>query len=279
MKFFKKPAVAITIVVLVILACSTIGLLTSPSELPDVIFNDWIQDDAGLFSQQAEYLLEQLNSQLDKTFSSVMAVATVPQLHNYDIEDAAFDLAEEWGLGDRDMLLLIDKAAQTYYLAYGSEIGASIEASNAASQGLRDALDQHLSTAFFSGQSDDELALLISSVSTWYDRYAFDGADAQYYYTNPDANADDGFGFAALLVLIVLILLLSGFFSGMRRRRRYGTGPIFIPFWMPHCRHHTPPPGPHNDRGPHHRGGGGFGGRGGGFSGGGGFGGRGGGRR
>ena len=280
MKFFKKPAVAIVIVALVVLACSAIGLMTAPTPLPDVTFNNWVQDDADLLSAQSEALLTQTNDQLDKAYSSVMAVATVEQLQHYDMEDFALDLAEEWGLGDRDMLLVIEKASQTYYLAYGSEIGATIEGSDASLQTLESAFDSHLGTAFFSGQSDDEIALLINGVSSWYDRYA---AEPYYFYGPGSQSSSGGSVFTTLFLLIILIIVISSFTSGMRRRHRYGTGPIFFPFWMPRFRHHnTPPPNFHNNRGPHNSGGGfgshggGFGGtRGGGFSGGGGFGGRG----
>ena len=252
MKFLKKPAVAIVIVALVIVLTGAVGLLTAPTRLPEVTLNDWVADGADLLSDQTRTLIAETDQQLDAAYGGVLAVATVDGLKYYDLEDFTYDLGEKWGLGGRDMILVIDAGTQSYYLAYGDTLGAVMDGT--AAQTLQQAFQTYLGSAFFSGQSDQQMALLLNAVSNWYrtNSAAISNASGTVYATGYGGEYRGGHSFSSALVLLVLVILfilvMSGFFAGMRSRGIYGTGPIFVPFWMPRFRgprwRPGPPPGP-----------------------------------
>ena len=260
MKILKKPAVAAIIVVLTVLVTSARGSLTAPTALANVKTGQWVSDEANLLSTDTEQLIQETDQTLDGQYGAILAVATVDGLKNYTLEDYAYDLGSEWGLGGWDLILVVDAEQQAYYVAPGDQLTDYLSSNSSAQTNLQQYFDQYLGSAFFSGEGDQQMTLLLNSVQSWYAaNLSGSGASgtpyeqpSDSYYGGAADYSPDGGGMAAMLVglivLIALLLVISSFFAGLRRRRIYGAGPIFIPIW--HRRHWGPrwrpgpPPGP-----------------------------------
>lgn len=303
MKFFKKRAVAIVILLLVVAGVSWYGLTRPEAHVPKVEYGDWIADDGDVLNAATEEYIRSVNSRLDNSYHALIAVATTDTLGTKDVSQCAMDIGEKWGLGKYDMLLLIAAEDENYYVAAGSGLNLTDSAINSIQSGFE--------TEFYSGDVNAAVQSLYSNCESWYSTdfspvtysYSDDYYD-EYYY---DAPASAGFGTAAavsvgsvivsiitvIAVVLIVVLIISALVGSFRRRGPGGGGVFFAPIFMPRPRrrrgappppHHgpSPRPGPRPGAGPrpgprpgsgHRPGGFGGGSRGGGFSGGRGFGG------
>ena len=125
MKFLKKQSVAITVMILAIVAAALIGIGRGPvgaapepdhqpgqnayalDDLPTGEYDRWLQDAANVLSSGTEEKLSRYNANWDARYHSVVAVLTVNQV-NGDIADVAYDYGYDIGLGENDAILLRD---------------------------------------------------------------------------------------------------------------------------------------------------------------------------
>ena len=179
MNFLKKTPVAIVLTVLVVALCCVWGytraaddtappggsssLSAGQSELN--YYLDWIDDQADLFTLSTKEQLAQYSLSMDKNYGSLLAVQTVNYLNGKDIGDYAYDLAEEVGLTNMDMLLVMDTYSQDWYLAYGSKMSAYVE--NDAS--LKNLFNRTLGDTFFAEGTDQNATIreLFAGLSKW----------------------------------------------------------------------------------------------------------------
>lgn len=276
MKFFKNHTVAVVLTILAIAGCVVYGKLSAPVSTKTgssyaaenySAYTKWVHDEAGLLSDSTIKTISTYNASFDKTYGSIVGVATVQDLGGEDIADYTTAYGQSMGLGQSDMLLLIDKGTDDWYLAYGDKISAYLN------NDLQTTFTACLSNGSVTTDTNDRLTDLFSQVDGWY-------ANAV-----PKASGSSaGGGFAVFLIAMILVFVLLFGSMGIGRRW-YGFG-FWGPFWGPIFFPHRFPGGPHpprDHRGPGPRGpfggSGGFGGssRGGGFGGGFGGGGRGGG--
>ena len=118
MKVLKSRGFALAVLVLVIVAGSIYGLSRKPLA---VEYHQWINDDAGLLTQETRQTLEEYNEQWDEKYTAVVAVATVDSTHGRSAEKYAASLGKAWGLGQNDMLLLMVKG-EHYYVLLGDSV-------------------------------------------------------------------------------------------------------------------------------------------------------------
>lgn len=138
MKFFKKRWVAVTLCILMILAALSIGQVKSRVNVYDPsdqeMAEDWgednassytryIYDEAGLLSSGTIGKLAEYNAAFDYTYGTIVGVGIAELTDGSDLEDHAFVLANEIGLGERDYFLLLDTDSQDWYFAYGEDAG------------------------------------------------------------------------------------------------------------------------------------------------------------
>jgi hypothetical protein len=275
MKFFKNHTVAVILTVLVIVGCLAYGFWSgTQAPAPDLnadqyarsnyeSYLGWISDKADLLSADTEKAIAMYNASLDHTYGSIVAVATVPDLGGKDIGQYAYDMGVEAEMGGGDMLLLLDKGTDSWFLQPGADI------QNYVDNDLRLIFTSVMESGSVTSDANTMLPELFQQMSGWYeDAIPLKG----------DSSAGVAVG---MFVLIVVLVFMVIFFAAMgvgRRGLGYGFwGPYWGPIFFPR-RYPGGPVRPHHDHHDHHDrhgpfgpgggfGGGGFGG--GGFGGGG----------
>lgn len=182
MKFFKKPAVAV-ILTLLIIALSCVWGYTRvylSTQMPETnIGSDrvsgesnlnyylrWTSDSAELFSADTIDTIARTNLVLDGSYGSLMALKTVHHLNGMDIQTYAKNTADQIELGDRDLLLLLDASGENWYVVYGGELQPYVEGNSS----LPNLFRQHLSATFWSEEidRDQEMLSLLDDLKDWY---------------------------------------------------------------------------------------------------------------
>ena len=280
MKFFQKRWVAITLCVLMIVASLAISSArTSKEYQPDSTssaeawgqdnygsFTRYIRDDAGLLSEKTIRSLSEHNAALDYAYDSICGVAIVDLgIASGKMEDEAFDLGYEMGLGETDFFLLLDTKSRDWYFAYGTDAGQYVDHS------LEVLLTGTMDEVF--DKPEQTLTKLFDELGDWYGKHM------------PVSGSKDGgstirtLGGTVLFVFMLVILIVISVISALIRtgRRMMWRASGWMPFLFLNQHHHHGPFGPNPNPGPRPRSGGragGFGGSSrGNFRGGGGFGG------
>ena len=264
MRLFKNRIVAIVITALVIVACLVYGFSKKPADLIPVRENTWVADNANVLSGLTKDLVTGYNKAWDSNVRSVVALATVNSTKGWDIEDYALSLGEKWGLGENDMLLLLDLGGDDYRIVYtaskivaDSDVDAALASSgfgpafadgdcDAAVQGFFIALDGCYSALPLSGGGGytspygDGYYYYYANGSGGVGHSSSYGDGYYYYYDGSYGSGRGGLSTALLIVipLLILILLVSAV-DRARYRTWYGRyhgvkgAPVFIPifFW------------------------------------------------
>lgn len=137
MKFFQKRWVAITLCVLMIVAALAIGQAknstteyqpgssTSAKNWQEENYGSYtryIRDDAGLLSDETIRRVAEYNASSDYSYGSICGLWIAEDLGGEDLEELAFDYADELGLGSSDFFLLLDAESEDWYFACGDEV-------------------------------------------------------------------------------------------------------------------------------------------------------------
>jgi len=296
-KALKQFPVAVAITVITIIGCIAYSIFAAPAQLLNVQPGNWVVDGADVLSPETEDSLRARNADLDQSYSTVVAVATVEQARGWDLYDYAMELAEDWGLGQRDLILLMDIGAQDAYLLEGGSWGMDCSAM----------LDQYAAADFFSGDYEGAVLSLFGGLEEYfgYSGTDYSGNHNSYYSSGTTSGVGSVVMFILLLLVVFAVLNAIDQSRYHTWHRSYGHmatptvifSPIFPwhrpgtswflrmanrPHRPPNVHVHRDPPSsfrsnrPYGSSRPHNFGGGSFGGgRGGGFGGsrGGGFGG------
>ena len=321
MKLFQKTWVAVALTVIMIAAAIGIGQWRAQSadpveetaqstgldaSLSTAAYAKWIDDQAGVLTDQQEEQIALFNANWVKRYDSLIAVATRTSISG-SIDDYAYDLGTQIELAATDGILVINAGTGDCYLAVGPDYPMT-------DSQVSSYMDQYLYEDAMAGKFGDGVVKLFSGINDFY--------VAQYglgYLDNGGSAQGSGSRtLVAVVVLVIFLVAIASVLDSLRytsyRQRYYGVpNPPYVfrpilfwhgPGWGWYRRrwHQPPPPPPRGPRGPGGPGGfggfhgpggsshggsfgsgprgGGFGGRGGGFSGGrgGGFGGFGGGR-
>lgn len=279
MKFLKKRSVAVLITAAVIVVMALFGISQAPAQLPDVQTGQWVYDGANVLSAEVESHLTQGNAALLSQHGTVVAVATVPDAKGWELLDFAVDMADQWGLGGSDFILVMDIGGDNYWLVQGYDLVADFT-DDMAGQYVR----QFLENDFAAKNYGEGAVKLFDALTAWYDSVdasgadisGIGGADAPYdvsFYDGEPAS-QGGSVIAGALVLIVLAVILIVAMDALRysnyRRRHYGVTPtvVYRPLFFGRPRRPAPPPrhtptpprGGNNRRPPTGGGFGGFGG-------------------
>ncbi len=284
MKALKKPAVAVVLTILMIALAVGIGYARRPtaqlpagldSTLSTAQYTKWMSDEAGVLSASTEETLALFNANWDQRYHSLVAIQTVDTVSG-SLEDYAFDLGYDIGLGQGDAILVLAIQDQDAYLALGDDFATMMTGTMAT-----DYLDEYLYADFMAGDYDSGVIKLYTAINSLY--VSTFGQSGQISSGSQSAApAGDYFdGFFVLVSVIIFLVVLLAILSAIDqsryvayRQRYYGvdTPPVVfrpILFWHRpgsawYRRHWRPAPPPP----PHHHGPGGPppGGFGGGFS-------------
>ena len=291
MNVFKKRGVALTVLILAVIAAVIIGQLTKPSvdetykPESDATAQSWakahadsytayVQDGAGLFSSQTLQTLAQDNAALDYRYGGILGVVTVKSLGDTTIKAYSDQICygtDTYGNGD--LVLLVNEETGEWYVSPGDDI----------SYYLNDELEilftQNLGDSFWA-DPDSRIVTLFTQVSGWYAKNVpVSGQEAE-------SKSSSGAGgiivlILALFIIFVIVSFVLSLIAGVRRLvGGYGFfGPFWGPWWGGWYHRHprwfggfygAPPPPPHHGPGgpggpggprpPRSNGGNGFGG-------------------
>ena len=102
------------------LACLAMLLCGASFDIPS---DSWVMDDANILSAQTEQYVNERTKVLSDACGAQIGVATVEYTGSLSVEDYAYQLANEWGLGDskknNGVLLLLVPGDDNYYCATG----------------------------------------------------------------------------------------------------------------------------------------------------------------
>lgn len=253
--------------ILAFLALSSVLFLSAaPKELkPTERF--FVNDYANVIDQSAEDEIYRLGVGLYEQTKAQVVVVTVPNMDGMDIESFSYELAESWGIGEKDkdtgvlLLLAVEERQSRIEVGYGLE-GALTDLRTGQIQDnymLPYYRDDDFSTGLLEGYK--------ATLSLVYDEFGIEVAEGlpKAEDVRESEEDDGGYPFYVLMpIFIIFIVIVSsiGRGRGGRGGRGGGAGFLFLPGMFGGRGHH------HDDNN-FFGGGGGFGG--GGFGGGGGF--------
>ena len=184
MTIFKRFPVAVLICAAVIALCCWWGysrVYVPPEEMEEETVSSsehhragesnlnyylgWMKDEAGFFTPETADTIARRNLSLDTTYNSLVAIHTVNYLNGKDIETFAKDAAEDIELGGRDMLLLLDKDSQNWYVVYGPGLEPYVEMNTE----LKELFNAQLSPDFFAVTSNRRVILLFDALQEWFE--------------------------------------------------------------------------------------------------------------
>lgn len=250
--------------ILLLLCVLTLPALAATIPEPTDVF--YAADYANVLSQNTiDYIVSQNDALCAKTGAQIV-IATVDFLGGEDIENYAYQMFNDWGIGSAEknngVLILLAIGEENYWAVQGKGLESSL-----SSNRLGDLLYNYLEEDFAAGDYDagvrkvfdavySELESIYGSVPQTNQQNQ--GSTNEYYQNNSQGDYDDGvyYGgfwgfFNAIPIFIVIVVLILVFTSPFRRigRGYYGGRPIFRPFgwflWGNSHRHHHhgPPPG------------------------------------
>lgn len=302
MKLFQKTWVAVALTIIMIAAAIGIGQWRAQSadpveetaqstgldsSLSTSAYAKWIDDQAGVLSDQQEEQIALFNANWVKRYDSLIAVATRTSIDG-SIDDYAYDLGVQIELASADGILVINTATGDCYLAVGPDYPMT-------DSQVSSYMDQYLYEDAMAGKFGDGVVKLFTGINEYYvDQYGLGSLDSGR------SGGDRVNTILGVVLLVVILVAIASILDSMRytsyRQRYYGVvNPPYVfrpilfwhgPGWGWYRRrwHQPPPPPPRGPRGPGGPGGfggfggsggfgsgprgGGFGSRGGGFSGG-----------
>lgn len=121
-KLFQNRTVAVAVLIVAVVLGVVIGQIKKPASFPKVSYGTWICDDAGILSPEIEKELNDYNRDWNETYNAVIAVATVKSVKGWKIEAYTDTLGKKWGLGEKDMLLVIypKESGVEYWVSQGA---------------------------------------------------------------------------------------------------------------------------------------------------------------
>ena len=96
------------------------------TELLKVNKDNWVCDSAEILSSEIKQEIMLRDREWESAHNSVVAVATLPKLNRWTVDDYAVALGKKWGLDENAMLLLLVRDDAQCYLAAGAQINAKL---------------------------------------------------------------------------------------------------------------------------------------------------------
>ncbi len=230
----------------------------SGAEIVDPAENFYVSDYADVLSGDTERYIQELNGRLEAACGGQIVVVTLDFLNDLDAEQYAYEVLNQWGVGDADenngVVLLLVPGEGKCWITVGAGLENALTAGN-----LESILETYFYDDFDSGNYDDAVYNTVQYLEEWFSGWY--GVDLSSYAGETPANtggrepvyAEPGYGsgrswfvvFEIIFVLIVIVALIA-IFSSMGRRRGGGGGIFFMPIFRPRPRPPRPPRTPRN---------------------------------
>jgi len=237
----KKRLTAVLLIAVLILIFGCGSAFASIPDAPDPFY---AADFANVLNTDTEdYIIEQ-NGILENFCGAQIVVVTTDFLDGMNIEDYAYKLFNDWGIGDEDenngVLLLLAIGEENYWCMQGKGLERVLTSGD-----IDDILYDNLEEDF---AAEDYNAGVLKTFDVLYDTvYEYYGGTVSNDYDDADFSFDGGkiFGILvkiliAVIVIVVILIIISSFSGGpgrgygsggTRRKRRPsgGGGTVFIP--------------------------------------------------
>lgn len=237
----KKRLTAVLLIAVLILI---LGCGSAFASIPDAPDSFYAADFANVLNTDTEdYIIEQ-NGILEKFCGAQIVVVTTNFLDGMDIEDYAYKLFNDWGIGDEDenngVLLLLVTGEENYWCMQGKGL-EKVLTSGDIDEILYDNLEEDFADENYNAGVLKTFDVLYDTVYEYYSGTASDSND------DADFSLDGGkiFGILvkiliAVIVIVVILIIISSFSGGSgggygsggtRRKRRPsgGGGTVIIP--------------------------------------------------
>lgn len=268
----KRLRIPSLVLVLVLLA----GLLVLPAQAaadvvspPDVEHGTYYVDDAQCLSAETRDYINRQNIALTNACNAQVAVVTLEFLNDLNCEEYAYEVFNQWGVGDKrennGVVFVLVTAEKKCWIATGSGIENDLTAGK-----LETILENNCYDSLDSGNYDAAVYDTVREIFAWYESYYH--MDLANFSATQVASGQTGFGggvatvgrtiggiiqslLTIVILLIVLAIVIFGVFGSMfRPGRMWCMGPMW-------CGGPRGPRGPRPPRGPGGYGGGFGGGR------------------
>ncbi len=247
----RKKWSKILLVLLALTLCLSAGALA----LPEPTENFYVGDFAGVLSGGTEREILELNDTLYDSTGAELVVVTVDFLDGKDIENYAYQLFNDWGIGqkgeNRGVLLLLAIGEENYWVTTGTGVESIL-----SGQVLDGLLWDYLEENFAAGDYDAGVLSVSGAIADRLEDALGGSGSGAARPQEPQAEF-----FTVLLVIFILIVaavVIISIAGATVRRTGYGgpRGWFFMPRYHVHHHHYRrPPPPPGGFWGP-----GGFGG-------------------
>ena len=227
----KKRLTAVLLIAVLILI---FGCGSAFASIPDAPNPFYAADFANVLNTDTEdYIIEQ-NGILEKFCGAQIVVVTTNFLDGMDIEDYAYKLFNDWGIGDEDenngVLLLLVTGEENYWCMQGKGL-EKVLTSGDIDEILYDNLEEDFADENYNAGVLKTFDVLYDTVYEYYSGTASDSNDDAYF------SLDGGKIFGILVKIVIIISSFSGgsgrgYGSGGTRRKRRpsgGGGTIIIP--------------------------------------------------
>ena len=241
MKLSKGLRVTLlTLLLAVCLAAPACAKVVSPGK------EFYFLDKADVLSEALEGEIFYANQLLYDACGAQIVVVTVNDTNGEFIDDYAYDLFNQWGIGDskrqNGFLLLLAIDDENYYALPGSGLDSKFSAGT-----IKSYYDQYLEKDFAAGRyeagvkkffeaSFERIAdaynanVTVQQGIAAYNEYAAQNqTDTVGTYTGPRETRESGSGMFGLLVVVVILVIVLVALS-RRRRRRVRVAPTAAPF-------------------------------------------------
>ena len=237
----KKRLTAVLLIAVLILI---FGCGSAFASIPDAPNPFYAADFANVLNTDTEDYIIGQNGILEKFCGAQIVVVTTNFLDGMDIEDYAYKLFNDWGIGDEDenngVLLLLVTGEENYWCMQGKGL-EKVLTSGDIDEILYDNLEEDFADENYNAGVLKTFDVLYDTVYEYYSGTASDSNDDAYF------SLDGGkiFGILvkiviAVIVIVVILIIISSFSGGSgrgygsggtRRKRRPsgGGGTIIIP--------------------------------------------------
>lgn len=206
--------IALLVLLLSLLPCSVWAVVDAPEAI-------YVGDYANVLSDETEQYIIAENQKLATATGAQIVVVTVDFLDGMEIEDYAYTIFNDWGIGDAErnngLLLLLAIGEDNYYAMQGQGLEGVISSGT-----LGDYLYDYLEDDFAVGDYDAGVYRVFNAFLNWFDTYYDDYGQTgtvqgsipstmpnQSYTTGYTEKGDGMMWLIVVLLIVIIILLLS----------------------------------------------------------------------
>lgn len=195
-------------------------------DAPDAVY---VADYANVLTESTEAYIIRQSRALDEATGAQIVVVTVDFLDGMEIEDYAYTIFNEWGIGDKDrnngLLLLLAIGEENYYAMQGQGLEGVLSSGT-----LGDYLYDYLEADFAIGDYDAGVCSVFDAFLGWFVQYydlsesgelsgAITGNTGGTTFAGPLAedaetqNEQDGIPMVLIVVVLVVIIILISMYN------------------------------------------------------------------